>query len=79
MRSNIGSNISANINTILGTYPFYVNELIMPIIMHIVCLADSGPEFLKLFSKQRPSGPMLSISQNFRLFVSLSVRPSVHF
>ena len=29
------------------------------------------------FSKHRPSGPMLSISRNVRLFVRLFVRPSV--
>ena len=31
------------------------------------------------FSKHRPSGPMLSISQNVCLSVRGSVRPSVHF
>ena len=44
---------------------------------------NSAELCLRQFSKHRPSGPMLSISRNFRLsvrvFVRPSVRPSVHF
>ena len=38
---------------------------------------EDDDDVYNMFSKHRPSGPMLSISQNVRLSVCLSARPSV--
>ena len=49
-------------------------------------LLSTGPtplfflkKYIYLFSKHRPSGPILSISRNVHMCVCVSVCPSVHF